>query len=402
MMIKYSFVLLFLFIPGFAISADYHDFMVRVYKDSDVIKSKLYELEAEKNNAVKTDYFFSPKIKLNSTYKDDSSNKKYFDSTGNISALVYDSTLPERFKEKNARLANVLVSLDIEKENQAKSVLENAISIQEYKKLNSMAHELSSSAKHLLEQINNRYQNGTAGQSDLQQARLLVQRIDGDIRRIEQEIENFHSNIEIMTGLDYPDDGVDVAVPVINKIIDADINKNQLKENFSYKQLSYQAEEAKQNSAQQNSLLQVSLQGMDRRNNQHRLDNDSWVGLSFDLNIFDLDKMSEKSQKLNEYKSIKFKMDHKYKELDRRINQLNLQYTSSDIELKNYEMQLDTTREIIKSQKVDYELSKASYYEMLNTEYDFFQLQSKVADTKIKKISNRLEALALAGKILEL
>ncbi|EBJ2068820.1 TolC family protein [Salmonella enterica] len=401
-MIKYNFYFLFLFVPGLAISADYHDFMARVYKDSDVIKSKIYELEAEESNAVKTDYFFAPKVKLNSTYKNDSSNKKYLDSTGNISSLLYDSTLPERFMEKNARLSNALVSLNMEKENQAKSVLENAISIQEYNKLNSRAHELSYSAKHLFEQINNRYKNGTAGQSDLQQARLLVQKIDGDIRRIEQEIENFHSNIEIMTGLDYPDDGVDVSFPVINNIIDADIKKNQIKENLSYKQLSYQAEEAKQNSAQQNSLLQVSLQGVDRRNNQHRLDNDTYVGLSVDFNIFDLDKISGKSQKLNEYRSIKSKMDHKYKELDRRINQLNLQYNSSDIELKNYEMQLDTTRELIKSQKMDYELSKVSYYEMLNTEYDFFQLQSKVADTKIKKISNRLEVLALAGKILEL
>lgn len=400
-MSKYLFLLVFV-VPGISVASDYNEFMSRVYSDSDVIKSKIYELDAEKNNATRTDYFYAPKIKANSTWKDDNAHQKYFDTTGNVSALIYDSALPERFKEKNSRLANAVVSLNIEKENLAKSVLENAISIHEYTRLNARAHELSSSAMRLFEQINNRYNNGTAGQSDLQQARLLVQRIDGDIRRIEQEIENFHSNIEIMTGIDYPEDGVDVPVSLFNKIIDAEVKNSQLKDNFSYKQLNYQAEEAKQNAAQQNSLFSVSLVGEDRRNNHRRVDNDTYVGVSVDLNIFDLDKVMGKSQKLNEFKSIKSKMDHKYKELDRRIRQLDLQYSSSDIELKNYEMQLETTRKIIESQKNDYALSKSSYYEMLNTEYDYFQLQSKLADTKIKKISNRLDALVLAGKILEL
>jgi outer membrane protein, adhesin transport system len=39
---------------------------------------------------------------------------------------------------------------------------------------------------------------------------------------------------------------------------------------------------------------------------------------------------------------------------------------------------------------------------MLNTEYDYFQLEEKVADANIKKITNRLSALLLAGKILSL
>ncbi|EAB1971780.1 TolC family protein, partial [Salmonella enterica] len=42
------------------------------------------------------------------------------------------------------------------------------------------------------------------------------------------------------------------------------------------------------------------------------------------------------------------------------------------------------------------------YYEMLNTEFDYFQLQEKIADQNIKKMSNRLSVLALLGRLIKL
>ncbi|EAP3026179.1 TolC family protein, partial [Salmonella enterica] len=381
---------------------DYNLFMRDVYKNSDVIKSKLYDLESEKNNASKTDFFYAPKVKLNNSYKNDSASKKYFDNTINVNSLLFDSSISNRFKEKNARLSEFELSVLMEKEKLAKLVIENAISISQYQALNSRAHTLDDSARQLWQQINNRYINGTASQSDLQQADLLVQRIEGDIRRIEQEIKNFQANIEIGTGLPYPEDSITLNAKIMDEIKNININKEELKNNFEYLQLSYQAEETKQNAEQQNSLLSVSLVGEDRRNNHRRIEDDSYVGVSVDLNIFDFDKVMNKQQKINQYKSTKARMDQKYKELTGQLKLFELQYNSSEVELKNYLMQLETTKKIIESQRQEYNIAKISYYEMLNTEFDYFQLQEKIADQNIKKMSNRLSVLALLGRLIKL
>ncbi|EBJ7262143.1 TolC family protein, partial [Salmonella enterica] len=239
------------------------------------------------------------------------------------------------------------LSVLMEKEKLAKLVIENAISISQYQALNSRAHTLDDSARQLWQQINNRYINGTASQSDLQQADLLVQRIEGDIRRIEQEIKNFQANIEIGTGLPYPEDSITLNAKIMDEIKNININKEELKNNFEYLQLSYQAEETKQNAEQQNSLLSVSLVGEDRRKNHRRIEDDSYVGVSVDLNIFDFDKVMNKQQKINQYKSTKARMDQKYKELTGQLKLFELQYNSSEVELKNYLMQLETTKKII-------------------------------------------------------
>ncbi|EBB2307349.1 TolC family protein, partial [Salmonella enterica] len=382
-----AFVMLTPIFPCYAM--DYNLFMRDVYKNSDVIKSKLYDLESEKNNASKTDFFYAPKVKLNNSYKNDSASKKYFDNTINVNSLLFDSSISNRFKEKNARLSEFELSVLMEKEKLAKLVIENAISISQYQALNSRAHTLDDSARQLWQQINNRYINGTASQSDLQQADLLVQRIEGDIRRIEQEIKNFQANIEIGTGLPYPEDSITLNAKIMDEIKNININKEELKNNFEYLQLSYQAEETKQNAEQQNSLLSVSLVGEDRRNNHSRIEDDSYVGVSVDLNIFDFDKVMNKQQKINQYKSTKARMDQKYKELTGQLKLFELQYNSSEVELKNYLMQLETTKKIIESQRQEYNIAKISYYEMLNTEFDYFQLQEKIADQNIKKMSNR-------------
>ncbi|EJD3267131.1 TolC family protein, partial [Salmonella enterica] len=378
-----AFVMLTPIFPCYAM--DYNLFMRDVYKNSDVIKSKLYDLESEKNNASKTDFFYAPKVKLNNSYKNDSASKKYFDNTINVNSLLFDSSISNRFKEKNARLSEFELSVLMEKEKLAKLVIENAISISQYQALNSRAHTLDDSARQLWQQINNRYINGTASQSDLQQADLLVQRIEGDIRRIEQEIKNFQANIEIGTGLPYPEDSITLNAKIMDEIKNININKEELKNNFEYLQLSYQAEETKQNAEQQNSLLSVSLVGEDRRNNHSRIEDDSYVGVSVDLNIFDFDKVMNKQQKINQYKSTKARMDQKYKELTGQLKLFELQYNSSEVELKNYLMQLETTKKIIESQRQEYNIAKISYYEMLNTEFDYFQLQEKIADQNIKK-----------------
>ncbi|ECP0068584.1 hypothetical protein FX430_23360 [Salmonella enterica] len=95
-------------------------------------------------------------------------------------------------------------------------------------------------------------------------------------------------------------------------------------------------------------------------------------------------------------------MDQKYKELTGQLKLFELQYNSSEVELKNYLMQLETTKKIIESQRQEYNIAKISYYEMLNTEFDYFQLQEKIADQNIKKMSNRLSVLALLGRLIKL
>lgn len=380
----------------------YADFINEMYKESDMIKAKALELESELLRAKQTDLYFMPKVSAESKYKSDASRGDITDSKITASSLIFSTTIVDRFKEKNSRIHSAELSLQKEKESLYKSLVENLIGIKYYNNLEVKATKLEQTAIDLYRQIEGRYLSGIAKASDVEQARLLIQKIKTESESINKEIELLKSNIELATGIAFPERGVNLPDSIINKINGYNINEKEIYNNIDYKLLNEQANAAKFNAWQQDSLVQVSLVAEERYNNSQRIDKDSWGGIQVSVNLFDYDKKIASQTGIKSYQVLKTRMDFKYKELLAKMKSLQLTINSNQKELKGLEEQSRTTEVILANQKREYNISQSSYYEMLNTQYDYFALERKMVEMKISDAINKISLLQVSGELLSL
>ncbi|EDQ1420078.1 TolC family protein [Salmonella enterica] len=380
----------------------YADFINEMYQESDMIKAKALELESELLRAKQTDLYFLPKISAEGKYKTDTSRGDITDSKITASSLIFSTTITDRFKEKNSRIHSAELSLLKEKENLYKSLVENLIGIKYYNNLEVKAKKLEQTAIDLYRQIEGRYLSGIAKASDVEQARLLIQKIKTESESINKEIELLKSNIELATGIAFPEQGVNLPDGIINKIKAYNINEKEIYNNLDYKLLSEQASAAKFNAWQQDSLVQVSLVAEERYNNSQRIDKDSWGGVQVSVNLFDYDKKIASQTGMKSFQILKTKMGFKYKELLAKMKSLQLTINSNQKELKGLEEQSRTTEVILANQKREYNISQSSYYEMLNTQYDYFALERKMVEMKISDAINKISLLQISGELLSL
>ncbi|EAR7739925.1 TolC family protein, partial [Salmonella enterica] len=206
----------------------YADFINEMYQESDMIKAKALELESELLRAKQTDLYFLPKISAEGKYKTDTSRGDITDSKITASSLIFSTTITDRFKEKNSRIHSAELSLLKEKENLYKSLVENLIGIKYYNNLEVKAKKLEQTAIDLYRQIEGRYLSGIAKASDVEQARLLIQKIKTESESINKEIELLKSNIELATGIAFPEQGVNLPDGIINKIKAYNINEKEI------------------------------------------------------------------------------------------------------------------------------------------------------------------------------
>ncbi|ECJ6092623.1 TolC family protein [Salmonella enterica] len=380
----------------------YADFINEMYQESDMIKAKALELESELLRAKQTDLYFLPKISAEGKYKTDTSRGDITDSKITASSLIFSTTIIDRFKEKNSRIHSAELSLLKEKENLYKSLVENLIGIKYYNNLEVKAKKLEQTAIDLYRQIEGRYLSGIAKASDVEQARLLIQKIKTESESINKEIELLKSNIELATGIAFPEQGVNLPDGIINKIKTYNINEKEIYNNLDYKLLSEQASAAKFNAWQQDSLVQVSLVAEERYNNSQRIDKDSWGGIQVSVNLFDYDKKIASQTGMKSFQILKTKMEFKYKELLAKMKSLQLTINSNQKELQGLEEQSRTTEVILANQKREYNISQSSYYEMLNTQYDYFALERKMVEMKISDAINKISLLQVSGELLSL
>ncbi|HFZ9284953.1 TPA: TolC family protein, partial [Salmonella enterica subsp. enterica serovar Waycross] len=182
-----------LFFSPFALASQetlhYSDFINEMYQESGVIRAKALELEAELLRSKQTDLYFMPKISAESKYKSDTTRGDITDSKVTASSLIFSTTIVDRFKEKNSRVHGAELSLLKEKENLYKTLVENLIGIKYYNNLEAKAANLEQTAVELYQQIEGRYVSGIAKASDVEQARLLIQKIKTESESINKEIE---------------------------------------------------------------------------------------------------------------------------------------------------------------------------------------------------------------------
>ncbi|EIR5527188.1 TolC family protein, partial [Salmonella enterica] len=105
---------------------------------------------------------------------------------------------------------------------------------------------------------------------------------------------------------------------------------------------------------------------------------------------------------IKSYQVLKTRMDFKYKELLAKMKSLQLTINSNQKELKGLEEQSRTTEVILANQKREYNISQSSYYEMLNTQYDYFALERKMVEMKISDAINKISLLQVSGELLSL
>ncbi|MEF9888774.1 MULTISPECIES: TolC family protein [Citrobacter] len=384
------------------VSGTYTSFINDIYQESDVVRAKALELEAELLRANQTSYYFLPKITADSKYKTDPSRGDIFDSKFSANALIYSTSITERFKEKDSKIRGAEISLLKEKENLYKSVVENLIGIKYYTSLDEKANKLERTAINLYNQIEGRYLSGIAKASDVEQARLLIQKIKTESESINKEIELLKANIELSTGIKFPERGIELPNNILNKIDGYHTDEENIRNNLDYKLMNAQALAAKSNAKQQDTLMQVSLVADEKYNNSLRVEKDSYVGVQVTFNIFDYDKKIASKTGMLSYQTLKTKMDFKYKELFAKLRSLQLTSNSNEKELQGLEEQRKTTEMILASQKREYNISQSSYYEMLNTQYDYFALERKISEIKIAYAINKVSLLQVSGELLNL
>lgn len=384
------------------VSGTYTSFINDIYQESDVVRAKALELEAELLRANQTSYYFLPKITADSKYKTDPSRGDIFDSKFSANALIYSTSITERFKEKDSKIRGAEISLLKEKENLYKSVVENLIGIKYYTSLDEKANKLERTAINLYNQIEGRYLSGIAKASDVEQARLLIQKIKTESESINKEIELLKANIELSTGIKFPERGIELPNNILNKIDGYHTDEENIRNNLDYKLMNAQALAAKSNAKQQDTLMQVSLVADENYNNSLRVEKDSYVGVQVTFNIFDYDKKIASKTGMLSYQTLKTKMDFKYKELFAKLRSLQLTSNSNEKELQGLEEQRKTTEMILASQKREYNISQSSYYEMLNTQYDYFALERKISEIKIAYAINKVSLLQVSGELLNL
>ncbi|HEQ1859951.1 TPA: TolC family protein [Providencia alcalifaciens] len=376
----------------------FHSFMDKVLDNSSPVKIKQLEHEAEEYRAKQTNYYYIPKVSASGKIKDNGGNSSQLTAT----STVYDSALNNRFNEKNYRLKASELSLSKEKEDLYANITNNIIGIHYLSELTNTTNQLNSQAQDIFKLINLRYQSGVAKLSDVEQATLLMQRIETEQKNIKTEIDQYKSNIELISGIPFPNNGVQVPTKLIKKLKSTPIDSDKNEQNTEYSMLQMQADALKENAQQQDALFNVNLVAEERFVDRKKVHNESYFGVEVKVNVFDLDRKLAKLAQMKQYEAAKGKADYKYKETTARIKNLKQISSSNDIELNSLLAQLKTMQSIIKSQEREYQISQSSFYEMVNTLFDMLTIQRRIAELTIADMKNKMEYIQLTGKLTEI
>ncbi|HHK8512088.1 TPA: TolC family protein, partial [Vibrio parahaemolyticus] len=356
----------------------YLDFYKQLHDNSSLIKVKKYELEAEEDKLNQVKLFFLPKINADYTAKE-----KYGEdiTEAKISAnsTLFTTELNAEIKQSNEKFKLTKLSLIQEEERLFRLMIENVISIKVYNELLMEAEVLKKQSIDLYNQIDKNFQLGLAKPSDRNQGKLLIEKIQTDIESISREIELFKANIELATGVEYPEQGVEIDSTKLNEIENFVANDSNLSQNVDYQILKTQASIAHEEIKKQYPLFNVKLISEYKMKDGDRTD-ESYLGVQVGVNLFNYDNYSNRKSKATLYLAALEKSDYKLKELSSKLKTTSYTKNSNIDEMNSLKAQLDTTIKILNNQKSEYDISQSSYYEMLNTRYDLFSTKKRIAD----------------------
>ncbi|HHA1236903.1 TPA: TolC family protein [Enterobacter hormaechei subsp. xiangfangensis] len=375
---KYAGIFLLMFImvsmKSYAATKDYYSYLTMVLGNAESVKSKEALVNAEEVNKLSSQLYAVPKMSASVTPKTSKSNnnKQFVESKVTLSSLLFEDTIFNNIKAQNYKLLASVVELDKEKERITTAIMSDQIHISLYEKLRDNAVQLKLEAESLYEKINVKYDFGIIKESDVQLAKLLVQKINNEIDSIEHAIDRLKVNIESNSLHPYPTEGIKIENSKIDALLKFNNKESALVNNLDLRNLSLNKDESKENARKQDSMLSVSLVAENKWNDDETVKDDSYIGLKISLNVFDLDS-----------------------KLAKLTSEANIR------EITNLERQYKTTKELIKNQEREYGINQASVYEMLNTRFDLFQLEKSITEMKVSEAKNKINLLQAYGQVLD-
>lgn len=404
---KYAGIFLLMFImvsmKSYAATNDYYSYLTMVLGNAESVKSKEALVNAEEVNKLSSQLYAVPKMSASVTPKTSkaNNNKQFVESKVTLSSLLFEDTIFNNIKAQNYKLLASIVELDKEKERITTAIMSDQIHISLYDKLRDNAVQLKLEAESLYEKINVKYDFGIIKESDVQLAKLLVQKINNEIDSIEHAIDRLKVNIESNSLHPYPTEGIKIEDSKIDALLKFNNKESALVNNLELRKLSLNKDESKENAHKQDSMLSVSVVAENKWNDDKTVKDDSYVGLKISLNIFDLDSKLAKSADMKNYESLSWDYDHKYKLLQNQTKLAKLTSEANVREITNLERQYKTTKELIKNQEREYGINQASVYEMLNTRFDLFQLEKSITEMKVSEAKNKINLLKAYGQVLD-
>ncbi|EOZ9304130.1 TolC family protein [Enterobacter hormaechei] len=404
---KYAGIFLLMFImvsmKSYAATKDYYSYLTMVLGNAESVKSKEALVNAEEVNKLSSQLYAVPKMSASVTPKTSKSNnnKQFVESKVTLSSLLFEDTIFNNIKAQNYKLLASVVELDKEKERITTAIMSDQIHISLYEKLRDNAVQLKLEAESLYEKINVKYDFGIIKESDVQLAKLLVQKINNEIDSIEHAIDRLKVNIESNSLHPYPTEGIKIENSKIDALLKFNNKESALVNNLDLRKLSLNKDESKENARKQDSMLSVSLVAENKWNDDETVKDDSYIGLKISLNVFDLDSKLAKSAGMKNYESLSWDYDHKYKLLQNQTKLAKLTSEANIREITNLERQYKTTKELIKNQEREYGINQASVYEMLNTRFDLFQLEKSITEMKVSEAKNKINLLQAYGQVLD-
>ncbi|EOY3601480.1 TolC family protein [Enterobacter hormaechei] len=404
---KYAGIFLLMFImvsmKSYAATKDYYSYLTMVLGNAESVKSKEALVNAEEVNKLSSQLYAVPKMSASVTPKTSKSNnnKQFVESKVTLSSLLFEDTIFNNIKAQNYKLLASVVELDKEKERITTAIMSDQIHISLYEKLRDNAVQLKLEAESLYEKINVKYDFGIIKESDVQLAKLLVQKINNEIDSIEHAIDRLKVNIESNSLHPYPTEGIKIENSKIDALLKFNNKESALVNNLDLRKLSLNKDESKENARKQDSMLSVSLVAENKWNDDEKVKDDSYIGLKISLNVFDLDSKLAKSAGMKNYESLSWDYDHKYKLLQNQTKLAKLTSEANIREITNLERQYKTTKELIKNQEREYGINQASVYEMLNTRFDLFQLEKSITEMKVSEAKNKINLLQAYGQVLD-
>lgn len=357
-----------------------------------IIKETEFEAEAQKSNAIQ--YYYVPKIIINSEKVLSGSKEKELKPNVGVNANIYNSAQKYKISEHDNNLLYLRNAVDIEKRDVTVIMMKNLIGIRLFSELHSRILELEKTEKLMTEDIKMQNDSGLIGDSILKQSQLLSKKIGNEIENVNQQLDIFETNIKSVTLKPFPVEGVDLPYSLIDKLIYIKLNGWDVGRNLDLIGLKLQAAMLRDNADQQNSLVNVDFVFENKIHNRNSISmKDKYVGLNMSLNLFDLNKISDKKSRIKTYEAARLKIDAKQAELINDINKLNYEYNSSINELKGLTEQMELTKGILNDFDNEYRIGKVSFYEILNTKYDLVNIERKISNVKLKVIDNRLNVM---------
>ncbi|WP_418114604.1 TolC family protein [Vibrio scophthalmi] len=374
-------------------------YIKRAVLENELIDATESQLEALIERSQSVEKFWMPKVSTNFESKNYSISDRDLDKDETkfkVSSQLVGSGLLDSIDESNINIKKKQFEL-LEQKNQIENdLLKNFSSLILYSQTMDLIMEMKNNSIDLHRRISHNFESGIASESDLKQADLLIKKIDSDIIRYQSQMEIFRININKTGGLNF--EGLKEGdYSIISEILSLDPSYD-INDNISLKLSRLDENISLIRAHKSNINWKGFLDYESKWADTGVTENESYVGVRFDIDLFDYKKTKENDYNVKMLKSIKSSNNWMLKDLENSLQLLEADLNRNKIELKNLEEQLVTVKQIYSSQLDNYDAGKVGFYEMLANEKEHLSLINQIVNLKVANVGFLIDLSSLCGK----